>query len=535
MNNLPGIKISGSVKIFCYLTAYLLIASVVVAQTPDVEHEGQRLAKQYCVACHVFPEPDVLTKKSWRFALTYMGIFMGIRDKSLMEDAEPWAKDSINLREEFLDTAKLIPRQPLLRPEQWKVLQDWYLENAPEIALPQQTKPEIIEDTELFIERENRYNIAPALTTMVYIDEQKDLTLVHDGIRSTLSVLDNEGNYIETHPSRGVSLVDAISADREFYLLNIGDLFASNIGVGTGDLQRVRVVGDLFISLDVMIEDLQRPAGFDLQDIDMDGNVDAVIANFGDYTGSLRVYWGIEGENFNQEPQYLNYEPGGIRATVHDFNGDGLPDIAALMSHALESLSIYINQGDRKFKRKFIFKAPSSFGYTGMVLRDFDADGQVDILTINGDNGDSDPYNTLKHSHGIRIYNNLGDLEFEEAYFYPFYGGFGAEVEDFDLDGDLDIAAIAFHPDFSKRDKPENFVLLKQDAPFSFLPTTHPATYFGRLMTMDSGDLDDDGDKDIIIGAGYAPIGMRGEHDDLYEQWVEKGPSLIYLINQTIP
>ena len=73
----------------------------------------------------------------------------------------------------------------------------------------------------------------------------------------------------------------------------------------------------------------------------------------------------------------------------------------------------------------------------------------MDILTVNGDNVDSDPYNTLKNQQGIRIYLNQGDLQFEEAYFYPMCGAFGAWAADFDTDGDLDIAAMSFSHDFA--------------------------------------------------------------------------------------
>ena len=73
------------------------------------------------------------------------------------------------------------------------------------------------------------------------------------------------------------------------------------------------------------------------------------------------------------------------------------------------------------------------------------------------------------------------------------YGVYGAEVEDFNQDGDLDIAAIAFHPDFDA-EIPENFVFLEQTSSLAFNPSTHPATYNGRWLSMDSGDADGDGD-----------------------------------------
>ena len=42
------------------------------------------------------------------------------------------------------------------------------------------------------------------------------------------------------------------------------------------------------------------------------------------------------------------------------------------------------------------------------------------------------------------------------------YGAFGARAADFDNDGDLDIAAISFYPDF-EIEKRESFVYLQNN------------------------------------------------------------------------
>jgi hypothetical protein len=47
-------------------------------------------------------------------------------------------------------------------------------------------------------------------------------------------------------------------------------------------------------------------------------------------------------------------------------------------------------------------------------------------MTVNGDNVDSDPYNTLRNYHGVRVFLNEGGLRFRQAYFYPMYGALGA-------------------------------------------------------------------------------------------------------------
>ena len=74
----------------------------------DLE-EGRALAYRHCIACHQVPEPDLLTKRSWEYALTYMGFFLGVVDYQWMEGSEEFARDSIHLREEFVRDAGMIP------------------------------------------------------------------------------------------------------------------------------------------------------------------------------------------------------------------------------------------------------------------------------------------------------------------------------------------------------------------------------------------------------------------------------------------
>jgi len=114
------------------------------------------------------------------------------------------------------------------------------------------------------------------------------------------------------------------------------------------------------------------------------------------------------------------------------------------------------------------------------------------------------------------------------------YGAYGAEVEDFDLDGDYDIAAISFHPDFNQ-EKIENFVYLEQGSELVFSAKTHPATSNGRWLTIDSGDLDGDGDKDLVLGAALLPVGMSAEQQEALGKVFAESSPVLFLENQTRP
>lgn len=496
--------------------------------------DGYKLAQQHCTTCHEFPEPELLPKKSWEFLLTYMGLFLGVTEFRYLKDSSENAMEIIEAREEFVREANLLPEKPVISPYDWHKLRYYYFIEAPEEALPQIEKPALVEDQDWFSVKQAQYRAKNPITSLVHIDEFNGTVLVHDSGGQQLTVLDRDLYFSDAHKAPSVFLIEAESRGNELLLLNIGDLFASEIGKSLGEVQQATLRAGIYYNMRIQLKGLHRPADFCMADMDGDGTEEVIISNFGDYTGNLSMYrkdptTGV----ISPDPQILSSEPGIVKSEVHDFNDDGRPDIAVLMSAARENLSIFINDGEGGFTRNIIIEAHPSYGYTGMELRDFNDDGRMDIMTLNGDNGDSDPYNTLKRDQGIRIYLNEGNLTFTEAYFYPMYGVYKAEIQDFDLDGDLDIAAIAFFPDFHP-ENPESFVLLQQSSDLSFIPKTHPATYKGRWLTMDSGDIDADGDKDLILGAAYSPVGMKENHEEKYEKWLKEGPAILVLDNKTI-
>lgn len=109
-------------------------------------------------------------------------------------------------------------------------------------------------------------------------------------------------------------------------------------------------------------------------------------------------------------------------------------------------------------------------------------------------------------------------------------GACKAVSRDFDGDGDLDIAAISYFPDYDNRPE-ESFLFWENDGYLSFRPASFPEATTGRWLTMDVGDMDADGDTDIILGnatftLGYVP-------DWLKKNWRTQTPSVLLLKNNT--
>jgi hypothetical protein len=116
---------------------------------------------------------------------------------------------------------------------------------------------------------------------------------------------------------------------------------------------------------------------------------------------------------------------------------------------------------------------------------------------VNGDNADQSQI--LKNYHGVRVFENNGKGKFEEAWFYPMHGASGLEVGDFDQDGDLDLIAIAFFPDRNQNPR-QDLIYFQQGETGGFDPFILENAPEFNWLTITKGDLDGDGDQDVVIG-----------------------------------
>src|SRR3989449_3405391 len=89
--------------------------------------EGERLAHTYCAACHMFPEPALLDKQTWRTGvLPQMALRLGVPTKSLFTEMSR-------------DPEMVVLTKAVSEPD-WEKLVGYYLEHAPD-TLPQQSLP----------------------------------------------------------------------------------------------------------------------------------------------------------------------------------------------------------------------------------------------------------------------------------------------------------------------------------------------------------------------------------------------------------
>ncbi len=260
--------------------------------------------------------------------------------------------------------------------------------------------------------------------------------------------------------------------------------------------------------------------------MDGDGHEDLVVASFGNYLGRLSWYGRSAGGGYVEH--ILLSRPGALCVFAPPVRRGARQSLLVLMAQAREGVYRLDPTGGEDFEETPLLQFPPVYGCTHAEWIDFNGDGALDLLLTNGDNGEyASPF---KNYHGIRLYLNDGRGGLSLAWFYPLNGAFKAVAADFDGDGDLDIAAISFFPDFG-RSPEEAFLYLENLGGMKFKASTIPLGTQGRWLTMEAGDLDGDGDLDIILGSftqGPASVPIP---QAIREGWLTNEAGLLFLEN----
>jgi hypothetical protein len=347
--------------------------------------------------------------------------------------------------------------------------------------------------------------------------------LTSDLLAHTLDVWD--GKLERTgHFLIGGSIVDLAADSGGAVVCNIGPFGPNNAQAGHVDFLGFPVAGiGPGHLLPILGDSLMRPVNLATADLNGDGRKDIVVCEFGFIKGELAWLENEGGDHYQKH--VLRSIAGAIRVVVQDYNHDGLPDLWVLFAQGDEGIMLYTNKGHGQFTEERVLQFPPCYGSTYFELDDFNKDGFPDILYTCGDNGDFST--VLKPYHGVYIYINDGHGHFHQQYFFPIDGCYRAMARDMDGDGDLDIATIAFFPDYQRQPE-EGFVYLESKGALKFTPHSVPGTEVGRWINMDVVDLDGDGKPDILlancsVGPGFLKSAM---------DW-KKGPPFVVLHNRT--
>jgi hypothetical protein len=292
----------------------------------------------------------------------------------------------------------------------------------------------------------------------------------------------------------------------------IPDVLVACLGRFAGTNDRVGSVVWLRGSADgkftpyTLLKDVGRVADVQAADFRGVGKKDVVVAEFGWHDSGAIHYLRNDTTDW-AHPMFaarvLDDRTGGIHVAIGDLNGDGRPDIVALISQEHETIVAFLNDGKGGFRQETVWTAPHpAYGSSGIQLVDIDGDGRLDVLYTNGDI--LDPPYILKPYHSIQWLRNKGTFPFEHHHVAGMYGVMRAVAADLRGVGRKDIVAVSFLPPelFPQRQKLrlDSVILLEQTAAGAW--ERHPlenitCDHFSCAL----GDLDGKGKIDLVTGS----------------------------------
>ncbi len=498
------------------LNKVLLILTLLL-QLPSCNPKSQTTQEEryqvYCGSCHLAPKIEHLPKGIYKeYVLPDMAARMGLQ----VNNYNPFQGLSY---EEYEATLKsgIYPPKPIISVEDWIELEAYILEMAPD-TLPQIKYPKF-QSLDGFIPRSVDLDSIPgALFTYLGYDKKSN-TVLSGGIDGRLLGYDFVTDQVSTVGVYERPIVDVTANENESFVTEIGKLDPTQLSTG-------RLIKTENGHNSIVLNNLHRPVHTLVQDLDKDGRDEYVVSEFGDLRGQLSLFSVDEEGGFHQTT--LLAQPGTIRVVADDMDGDGKTDLIALTSQGLESITILSQKDSLNFVAKPAIRFSPVYGSSWFELVDYDGDGVKDIITVNGDNADKSY--VQKPYHGMRIHINQGDNTFEEKFFFPMNGATRLISGDYDQDGDLDFFVVATFPDYEQDPLPSLVYLENKDAEsYEFISRIVEGTPKGRWFLLTSGDLDADGDEDVVVNSftyAFTPV-----PEELKTYWEQNSTDLLILEN----
>jgi hypothetical protein len=471
-------------------------------ETPTSESQVPVPVRSACTQCHALPPPDSLPRKAWE-PMVYM-----MKGLALQGVGAPPGGSA-----------------PIVDFDLQGVV-GYYQSLAP-VSLPSpEAWPALGGDASRFGRRgfHAGAGASPLVANVAFLD------LDGRGRPIVVAAEMASGLVLSAEPGRSDGRLDALGrvphpchvAAVDLDVDGRADIVVADLGVlAPGDDQKGSVVWlrrqpDGSFRAVTLADRLPRVADVEASDVDLDGDVDLVVAAFGwRWIGGIYL---LENRTTDwSRPSFVRREldprTGAIHVPVADLNGDGRPDFVALIAQQHETVVAFLGDGKGGFRRETVDAAQHpGWGSSGLSLVDFDRDGDLDALVTNGDMLDDFE---VKPYHGLRWLENRGSFPWLAHAIAGLPGAERARAVDLDGDGDLDVVACSFVPPPENGPPPlpdpASLVWLEQTGPGVF--SRHTLERGGRHVSLDAADYDGDGDVDLLTGR------FRGEGEVALEVW----------------
>lgn len=483
---------------------------------------GKQLSVLLCSGCHQYPEPEWLDKFSWTHHVmpemaNYYGYYLNQDLNYVPLSAEAVASLA------YLGT---VPAQPTISQEDWFSMVYFYQHAAPLVGKKPETKPKINNQLPGFqVHFTPTQPIEPGVTLLKILPEGKGFWYA-DAAFQELRLMKADLSLVRAIRLPG-NPVDLHIMGDDLYVLTMGSFVPTNERVGKLYRLPSKASTLAFEKPELVMDSLYRAVHLSSADLNADGRPDLIVSEFGAEIG--RLSWLESKGNAQWQHHTISRQPGAINAYPFDFNQDGLTDIVALFGQGREGIYAFINRGNGVFEEQTVLSFPPVYGSTYFELTDMDGDGHPDIVYAAGDHADY-PENPprLRAYHGIRIFKNNGQNQFQEAFFFPMNGAYRVRPGDFNGDGRTDLAAVSYFADYYETPE-EGFVLLTGKGNWQFEASSFPQNSEGRWLVMDVGDLQGNGSADIVLGTALA--GFNNAPPPLLEKWAANRQALALLLN----
>jgi hypothetical protein len=488
--------------------AAVLVSSAYFMQSCKTKSKEEALAKRVCSSCHAYTDPRMLDKHTWESSvLPEMRFRMGFESNRLWN----YSTEDLKL------VSGTIPKRPMVTEEEWNLIKQFFITNAPDSLEPSKEYSAQFDSL-------NQFEVA---TYPIRTTHSQFLTLIqYDSVTKSILVGSRYSKLLRLSADE-LSVVDSASlesAPSQVLRSSDGTMYVLGMGIMDPNDQRKGKVYQLDFdtdSLATVIDSLKRPVHMNEVDLNNDGQKDLLISCFGNVTGELLAFE-RKGDTYIQH--FVHNFPGTRRTMIRDINNDGYMDIICLVTQGDERIIAFMNRGEFTFYQRQLLRFPPVYGSSYFDLVDLNGDNFEDILYTNGDNADYSPI--AKPYHGIWLFYNDGDYNFEKEWDFPISGPSKAIAKDFDQDGDTDIAAISFFPDF--QESPERGFVYLENTPDGYKAKVHSAAAKGRWIAMDVADIDDDGDLDILLASlVFDPLVPK----PLFNKWTSENVSVLVLKN----